>query len=316
MEGRVDHIVGRSSEFAGGLAGALAGVSVAWLVLAVVLHLANQVTRGCGWWAIVRAAAGGDLRRRDAVAAWIAGAGAAGLVTARLGDALRLLLVARRLPGTGASVVAGTLVAEGGGNLACGAILLAPLAIAAGVSVPVGPMLWPLALLLGLSAAAVAWRRRVRKPLSGRLAGILAGVRRGCAPLADVRFYALRVTPWQLASRVLRLLSVAAFLVAFHLPATAAAVLVVTLAEGGGRLVPFSPAAVGASAAMLTATFAAATGTAVSAAQLGALMIGMTALLTAIGVVAAAVIVLRAADWRAVPAFGRTPEPASQRTTP
>ena len=52
---------------------ALAGASVGWLALGVLLHLANQAVRGRGWFAIVRAANPGDesLRRRDAIqGAW------------------------------------------------------------------------------------------------------------------------------------------------------------------------------------------------------------------------------------------------------
>ena len=61
--------------------------------------------------------------------------------------------------------------------------------------------------------------------------------------------------PWQVASRLCRLGALACFLVAFGLPASFAAVLLVTAAQSGGRLVPFAPASVGAGAAMLAATF-------------------------------------------------------------
>src|SRR5919202_6894246 len=109
-----------------------------WLALGVLLHLANQVARGRGWWAILRPAAGHDpaLRRRDAVAAWMAGAAAAGVTFARGGDAVRVLLLGRRVPQVPASVLAGTLVAEGAGELAGGLILI-PVAVAVG-AVPVG----------------------------------------------------------------------------------------------------------------------------------------------------------------------------------
>ena len=56
------------------------------------------------------------------------------------------------------------------------------------------------------------------------------------------------------ASRVLRLAALGCFLAAFHLPATLAAVLLVTFAQCSGRLVPFSPASVGAGAAILAAS--------------------------------------------------------------
>src|ERR687886_2286654 len=104
-----------------------------WLALGVLLHLLNQAARGRGWYAILRPACGQDprLRRRDAIAAWMAGAAAAGVTFARGGDAVRVLLLGRRVPGTPPSVLAGTLVAEGAGELA-GGLALIPLAVAMG----------------------------------------------------------------------------------------------------------------------------------------------------------------------------------------
>jgi hypothetical protein len=324
VEARLSEIIAGCGELLGSLARILAGASAGWLLLGVALHLCNQLARGRGWFAILRVALGGDprLRRRDAIAAWIAGAGAGGLVTARLGDALRVLLVTRRVPETG-SVVAGTLVAEGAGELA-GGLLLLPVAVGVGVGVPFGPMVWPAAAAVPLAGAAIAWRRRVlrRAPAArrvrfaapARLARPLAGLRRGCAPLAAPGAYVRRVAPWQLTSRALRLASLAAFLIAFHLPATPAAVLLVVFAQGSGHLVPFSPAAAGASVAVLAATFAPVTGTAAPAARLGAFLIGMSTILTVIGVVMAAVIVLlRGADWRALAATARMPAFARAR---
>ena len=83
-----------------GLVDAVAGVAPGWLVLGVALHLANQVARGRGWYAVVRTACdeGAAPRRRDVVAAWVAGAGAGGVVSARGGDAVRVLVLARRMP--------------------------------------------------------------------------------------------------------------------------------------------------------------------------------------------------------------------------
>src|SRR4051812_36461238 len=97
-----------------------------WLALGVLLHVANQVARGRGWYSIVRTATGDDprLRRRDAIGAWIAGAGAGGITFARGGDAVRILLLARRVRGAGGSLLTGTLVAEGAGELAVGALII------------------------------------------------------------------------------------------------------------------------------------------------------------------------------------------------
>src|SRR5437763_4063367 len=88
-----------------------------WLALGILLHLANQVARGRGWFAILRPACGHDprMRRRDAIAAWVAGAAAAGVTFARGGDAVRVLLLGRRVPDVPASVLAGTPRAGGAG---------------------------------------------------------------------------------------------------------------------------------------------------------------------------------------------------------
>jgi hypothetical protein len=253
-----------------------------WLTLGVVLHLANQVARGRGWCSIVRAAARDQQtpRRRDAIAAWIAGAGAGGIVSARGGDAVRVLLLRRRLPDAGCPLLVGTLVAEGAGELAVGIAILA-LALAIGVGPGLGISATTVACLLAAAAAiaailAFAWRfQRVRR--------IAAGIRRGCAPLRSPGAYARSVLPWQLASRAFRLGALGCFLAAFSLPATPTAVLLVACAQGGGRLVPFAPASVGAGVALLAATFGPVTGTAVSPERLAAFFIGTSTVLTVVG---------------------------------
>src|SRR3954452_9937179 len=77
-----------------GLATAVGGAAPGWLLVAVLLHIANQVARGMGWFAILRTSYGPDpaLRRRDALTCWVAGAGAGGILSARGGDAVRVLL--------------------------------------------------------------------------------------------------------------------------------------------------------------------------------------------------------------------------------
>jgi uncharacterized membrane protein YbhN (UPF0104 family) len=279
-----------------GLVDAVAGVALGWLVLGVALHLANQVARGRGWYAIVRTASaeGEAPRRRDVVAAWVAGAGAGGVVSARGGDAVRVLLLARRMPGEGChgALLTGTLVAETAGECLLGAAVVL-LALAAGVGPELGPSTASVLFVLGglLTAVGVFLvGRRV-----GRVRRFLSGAARGCAALRDPRAYAREVLPWQLASRLLRIAARACFLVAFGLPATPAAVLLVVFAQTSGRLVPFSPAAVGAGAAILAATFEPVTGTAVPAEQIAAFFMGTSAILTVVGTALALAICLKSA---------------------
>lgn len=284
---------------------AVAGVSPGWLALGVMLHLGNQVVRGRGWYAIVRAACEADprLRPRSAIAAWVAGAGAGGVLSARGGDAVRVMLLSRRLRGTGCPVLAGTLVAEGVGEAALGiALLLLAVAVGAGPALTAPgwdalPWMTGAAALLA-GAGVVTWRW---PPLRA----IVAGVGRGCVALRAPGAYARSVVPWQAASRLLRAVALACFLVAFGLPATPAAIVLVMLAQAGGRIVPFAPVSAGASAAVLAASFGPLTGASVPAGQVAAFLVGTSAVLTAVGAVLTTAIVLRATDLRGLAAWRR-----------
>ena len=283
---------------------AVTGASPGWLVLGVVLHLANQVTRGRGWCTLLRAASGEPVRGRDAVAAWVAGAGAGGLASARAGDAVRVMLLRRKV--ADCPLLAGTLVAEGAGELLVGAALLA-VAVSAGLGPELGApsLVWiaPAVLLVGLVAALV-----VRTP---RLRAIARGVGRGCAPLKCPGAYARGVLPWQVASRACRLGALACFLAAFGLPASFAAVLLVTAAQSGGRLVPFAPASVGAGAAMLAAGFGPVTGVTVPVGELAAFFVGTSVVLTVVGAALTLAISLHAVRWRGLVDALRRPAPVA-----
>ena len=297
---------------------ALAGASPAWLALGVLLHLANQAVRGRGWFAIVRAASpeDGELRRRDAILAWVAGAGAGGVGSARGVDVVRVLLLGRRARGTGNSVLAGTLVAEAAGDALVGAGVIA-LAVLLGAAPAFGlPGPGALAIGAGVLALLVVLALFLRRR-GGRLGGIAADVGHGCAPLGHPVVFACRVLPWQVGSRALRAGAIACFLLAFSLPAGAAAVLLVMLAQSGGRLLPLAPASAAASVAMLAAGFGPATGTHVATSEVAAFMVGMSLLLTVAGAVLAIAVICagadRAAIWRALRPRRRAAA-ATQRT--
>ncbi len=284
-----------------GFADAITGASPGWLVLGVILHLANQVARGRGWCTLLSAASGESVRRRDAIAAWVAGAGAGGLASARAGDAVRILLL-RRKTNAGCPELAGTIVAEGAGELLVGAALLA-VAIGVGLGPEFGApgLIWLVPAVIGTALIALVVAR------SPRLRAIARGVGRGCAPLKCPGAYARGVLPWQVASRACRLGALACFLAAFDLPASFAAVLLVTAAQSGGRLLPFAPASVGAGAAMLAAAFEPVTGAAVPAAELAAFFVGTSVVLTVVGTVLTLGITLQAVRWRGLVAVLRRP---------
>ena len=270
----------------------MGNAAVGWLLLGVLLHLANQVLRGRGWHAIVRSACGGGAapRGRDTIAAWVAGAGAGGLVSARGGDAVRVLLLRRRMKDAGCPLLAGTLVAEGVGEIVVGVGVLG-VALALGAGPQLGLSATTAVALAGAIVAVLALLTLARRV--PRLRRIVAGVGRGCAPLRAPGAYARGVLPWQLASRACRLCSLGCFLAAFGVPVSLAAVLLVALAQGGGRLVPFAPASVGASVALLAASFGPVTGSAVAPELLSAFFIGTSTVLTVVGTALALAICLR-----------------------
>jgi hypothetical protein len=205
---------------------------------------------------------------------------------------VRVFLLGRRLPGTPWSVLAGTLVGEGAGEALLGAVLLA-VAVGLGAGPELGP---PGPVTAAVLAAAVVGAIALRR--IPRLRALIHRLGVGCSCLREPGAYATRVLPWQLASRACRLGALACFLTAFGLPATPAAVLLVTFAQTGGRLIPFAPAAVGASVAMLAATFEPVTGTAVPVERVGAFFLGTSTVLTVVGTVLAVAICLRAAAPR------------------
>jgi len=283
-----------------GLVDAVAGVSPGWLVLGVALHLANQVARGRGWYAVIRTAAQeAPPRKRDAVAAWVAGAGAGGVVSARGGDAVRVLVLARRMPGKGnRAVLTGTLVAETVGETLLGLGLLAVaivIGVTPGASLSPQVALYALAAVAGLTGVVLIGRRHAR------VQHFLARVKAGCTALKCPRAYATQVLPWQFLSRLCRLASLGCLLAAFHLPATFAAVLLVTFAQCSGRIVPFSPASVGTGAAILAACFGPVTGTHVPASELAAFFVGTSTVLTVVGTALALVLCGAQASAKAGP---------------
>jgi Lysylphosphatidylglycerol synthase TM region len=86
-----------------------------WLLgLGVALYLVAQTVRPRGWHTILRAAfpEATDLRPRDVIRAYLAGAGVNAIVPARGGDVVKLALVRRRIEGARYSTLAATFIPE------------------------------------------------------------------------------------------------------------------------------------------------------------------------------------------------------------
>jgi uncharacterized membrane protein YbhN (UPF0104 family) len=268
-------------------------VDLLWLVAGVVLHLCSQLSRGRGWHTIVCAAHPEEHRprRRDVLLTWIAGAGASGVLSARGGDALRILLLRRRMTTTCPTLV-GTIAAETIAETTLG-VLFTTWALSAGFIPGLhSPGLASVALIAGGVILLLLIARRLSRRVPA-LARACADARRGLSLLGSPGCYARRVVPWSVLSRLLRIGALVCLLAAFALPVSLTAALVVMVAHSSGRLLPFGPAGTGASLGLLVAAFPAVTHTDVSAGEVTAFYLGSTGVLTAVGIAVSGLILVR-----------------------
>jgi hypothetical protein len=269
--------VASAASAAEGLAGAVAHAHVGWLLAAVCLHVAGQLSRGFAWGAVLFAA-WPDVSARRACAWHVCGAGFTGVLSPRGGDLVRIGLAKRELREASWPALAGTLAVEGSFELASGVVLML-LAVGVGVGglhAP-PPALIATVLLAGTGVAVLARRSR-------RLTRVLSEVRRGLAAVREPRRFARQVLPWQIAGRLLRLASLGCFLCAFELPASPAVIVAASVTQGSGRMLPIPGAGTAAAAAALLAILPVAAGHPVDASAVGALAITQPAVLTLVGI--------------------------------
>ena len=255
-----------------------AGAQIGWLVLAVVLHVCGQVSRGVAWRGVL-AATWPEVTRRRVCAWYVCGAGLSGVLSAaRRRRGPRDAGQARAASDATWPALAGTLCAEASFETVSGLTMMLA-AVALGVGSLHAP---PVALLAAaaLAAAAVA----LLAARSARVRRTVREVGRGAAVLRRPGHCARHVLPFQAGARVLRLGSATCFLLAFGLPVAPAIVVAAVLAQGSGAAVPLpgaGPAAIGA-ALLVALPFAA--GHALDGGALASLAVVWPAALTVVGV--------------------------------
>lgn len=256
---------------------ALAGAQVGWLVLAVLLHVCGQVSRGVAWRGVL-ATSWPEVTRRRACAWYVCGAGLNGVLSARGGDAVRAALAKRELKAATWPALAGTLAAEASFETVSG-IVLTLTAVWLGVGTVHAP---PAALIAAVAGAlAVAALLAAR---SGRARRLAREVGRGLAVLRQPGRWARQVLPWQVCARVARLAAAACFLLAFGLPAAPAVIIAACVAQGSGAMVPVPGAGPAAAGAALLVALPIAAGHAVDPGAVATLAVVAPATLTAVGV--------------------------------
>jgi uncharacterized membrane protein YbhN (UPF0104 family) len=279
-----------------------ASVDPGLVVVGILLFVVAQCVRTLGWHTILLAAYphATELRRRDTMGAYLAGAGLNGVIPARGGDIVKLWLLHRRIEGARYPTLAATFVPETlcetlfGFGLVIWALSqgFLPVPMSSGELPHVDVTLLmehPIrSVAVALALAAIGYG--IFRLLHRRVADLTVRLRQGVTILRQPARFIRGVASWQALGRLIRLGSMAAFMAAFHLPVTLATVVLVMAAQGGGRIIPLAPASAGLRLAMLSYGFVEITGHAVDIAAITTFTFGVGAVLMlsglAVGVVA------------------------------
>lgn len=218
------------------------------VVVAVACQLLGSVCHARAWANLLQAARPDRFVPRGAVlCAHLAGVAGNAVIPAHAGDAVKIALVRRAVPGTAIATIVTTLLMLTGIDIVVGgSALLASASTSLGPSIPrpsgIG-LLVPVAVVLAAGVAAL-----VARP---RLAGVLEHVRQGAALLREPGRFLREAVSWQLGAWVARVAVAFVALHAFGLPASLLDAMLVVVVTGLAGVIPFLPGGVGAQQAML-----------------------------------------------------------------
>ncbi len=292
----------------------LAGIAWGWLALALLLFLALQLCRGHAWANALRAAYPGDrVSERGVVGAFLVGVGLNGILPARGGDAVKIVLAKRSVRDASYPAVITSFAVLAPFDSSVGLLVLI-YAITQGL-LPEAPELpdlpafevsfWaanPGLLLLALTLLGIGLV--VLYAISARRAeAVWKRLLQGIAILRQPRRYLREVAAWQLAAWFLRFGSFWLFLDAFRIGGSAQNVLLVMSVLAISGALPLTPGGAGAQQALLVATLEGPSRVAVLSYSVGQ-QIAVTAWSVAVSFVTLG-IVFRTGDWRGLMREGR-----------
>jgi len=296
----------------------LADVGWGALGLAVVAHVLKTFCVSRAWWNTICAAYPQTPPTwRSIYGAYVSGVGVNAVVPARGGDAVRLILAHRAIPGAAYSTLASTLLVMSIFDSSMALLVFAyalTLGVLPGVSVlanlPGFEFGWflehgafSLVLLLALAIVVIVgffWLRL-------RIDDFKQRVRAGFAVLSDRRRYLRTVAAWQAGDWLLRLVAIWFFLGAFGIEQSLQNVLLVQVTQSLATLVPISPGGIGTEQAFIVYVFR---GTVASSALL-AFSVGMKLTLTTANAIigfTALFLILGHVRWRDVAGQKTAPE--------
>ena len=299
----------------------LAAVEFTALALAVLTHILKTMCTSRAWRNTIAAAYPDEpVAWREIYASYLAGVGVNAIIPARSGDAVRLYLAHRAVPGSTYTALASTLIVLTIFDMAM-AVAIFVYALTLGVLPGVGSLgalpgfdfgffaanpEFSLVLLVALVIFGVIgwlWLRL-------HIAEFKQRVRQGLAVLSDRSRYLREVALWQAGDWLLRFVAIWFFLDAFGIEQSIKNVLLVQVTQSLATLVPISPGGIGTEQAFIVYVF---NGTGIGRATLLAFSVGMKLTLITTNVIlgfTALFLTLGHVDWRSIVNRGKPqPEP-------
>jgi glycosyltransferase 2 family protein len=243
----------------------LAEIAWGYLAAALLLSLALQLARAHGWANALRAAYPRSRVSETGIAAsFLVGAGMNGILPARGGDALKIVLAKRSVERSSYPTIASSFAALAPFDTAMGLLVLL-YAITQGL-LPRPPRLphlpafeitfWaahPEALMLTVTVLGIA-AVTVIAVLSRHVESFWQRVKQGLAIFREPTRYLRQVAGWQMVGWLCRFASFWFFLDAFHIGGSVQNVLLVMSVQSISGALPFTPGGAGAQQALLVAT--------------------------------------------------------------
>ena len=299
----------------------LASVEFTALGLAVLTHVVKTMCTSRAWRNAIDAAYREEREEevpwRPIYAAYLSGVGVNALVPARAGDAVRLYMAHRAVPGSTYTTLASTLLVLSIFDSAM-ALAIFAYALTLGVLPGIGTLdalrgfdfgffvanpelsLVLLLVLVILALVGIQWVRL-------HIAEFKQRVRQGLVVLGDRTEYLRRVAFWQACDWTLRFVAIWFFLDAFGIPQTLRNVLLVQVTQSLATLVPVSPGGIGTEQAFIVFVFEGA----VATSRLLSFSVGMKLTLITTNIVlgaAALFLTFGHLDWRSLAGKRRAAE--------
>lgn len=243
--------------------------SIGWgaLALALAFYLGMLLARTRAWQNVLRAAyPEKKVRYMPVTGAYLAGAGINGIIPARIGDAVKILLCRRAVPGSSYPAITSSFLVQTVFDTTVGVLVLM-YAITQGL-LPRPPELpnipafeisfWaehPRALVLFLTLLAVGGTAAFIL-YAHRAEAFWQRIKQGVAVLTDPPRYMRTVASWQGIGWLFRFASFWLFLDAFNVGGSVENVMLVMSVQAVSTIIPFTPGGAGAQQALLVATLA------------------------------------------------------------